>query len=144
MPKKENNLWVIVWYDDNNDEEEWDEEGNLIEDHSKYIPYRISCAYLDLTYSNWKYVTFPNRAGKMGSWKRSEWWGKPMPLDHVFEDMRSYQKAVEGMKVEDLVDITSFLAEDDIKSLRGDISRHTEDLDKILKWQKKEETHGQE
>jgi len=134
MEKKENKLWLIVWYDNDYDEEERDEKGNLIEDDSKYVPYRLSCAYLDLTYSDWKYVKFPNRAGEVGTWKRSEWMGECFPLDFVFKNLTPRLKHLEGTKVEDLIDITSYLAEGDVKSLRADVARHTEDLNKILKW----------
>lgn len=129
MAKKVNKLWLIVWYDC--DEE--DDEGYITEDNLGNIPYRISCAYLDVSYSNWKYVSFPNRAGKISDWKRSEWMGKCFPLDYVFKDTIANLETVrlQGLKVEDLTDVTPYLIKGDIRDLEGDIRRKQEDLNKI-------------
>jgi len=130
MEKKENKLWIIVWYDC--DEE--DDDGVITEDNPKDLPYRISCAYLDLTYSHWKYICFPNRAGKMSEWKRSEWMGTCYPLDFVFKDVNKHWKDLEGMKVEDLIDLTPYLAEDDAKELLKVAKHKVNELEKVLKW----------
>jgi len=121
--KEENKLWLIVWYDGDSDDE------------PKYIPHRISCAYLDTSHSDWKYVSFPNRAGIMGKWKRCEWMGECLPLDYLFEGVDRHWKGLEGMKVEELIDITPYLIADDIDSLERGITREQEELAKIKLFQ---------
>lgn len=147
--KKGKDLWLIVWYDC--DEE--DDDGNITYDNPNNYPYRISCAYVEDVWADWKYITFPNRAGKTESWKRSSWSSRVYPLDHEFGriegDHNWYDLAVtkkgmaefvEKVKVSDLVDLTPYLIADGQEEEEAARAAINKKLKTIKKWRKRYET----
>ncbi|MHA2247859.1 MAG: hypothetical protein ACXADY_23130 [Candidatus Hodarchaeales archaeon] len=107
--------WVVVYYD--NDD---------------LLPCRISTSYLDKLYSDWKYVEFPNDAGKVNLWKRYRWCDDLMTLNESVQVDKMTR-----VRVKELKDITPYLVKQDIDYATCKLVNGQNRLKLLKEWRKK-------